>query len=234
MIDIHTHLLPMIDDGAKTIDESMLILRKASAGGIKTLVATPHILDYPSDQYLQKIRIAFAELSQRFVAEGVNIRLKLGAELFISPDLPLVIKENPQLTVNGGNRFVLTELPMLEIPPYAEQTFERLLRGGITPIIAHPERCMAIKKSPDRLADFVREGILTQLNVGSLTGAYGRRVKKISKKLLANDLVHFIATDVHAAPSGSYPLKHGLDVAASIVGRGKAMDMVTTMPANII
>ena len=234
MIDIHTHILPGIDDGSKTIEESIEISRKAKDAGVNTIVATPHILERPSESNWQRVRDSFKSVKQRLRVKRVDIDLILGAEFFISPDLPKTIKENRELSINNGNKYVLIELPMNEIPHFTEQTIFELLLQGIVPIICHPERYIEIQKDANKLSNLIRKGALTQLNSGSLMGRYGKKVQKTAKTLLAHNLIHMIGSDVHSVSKGSYSLLQSVKQATKVVGKKRAKEMVTAIPRKVI
>lgn len=233
MIDIHSHILPGVDDGARSIEESIKILQKAADAGVTTIVATPHVLEVPSKTEWQGVSNIFNRLKQKIVQENIHIEMILGAELFISPDLPQNIEENRELCINNGS-YVLLELPVLEIPSFTMHIIFELLIKGIQPIVAHPERYFEIQKDDTKLSEIVKMGVLTQLNCGSLLGRYGKRVQKTARTLLKHNLIHMIASDIHSIPDGSYPLSQGVNMAAEVVGIKRAMEMVTIMPANII
>ena len=234
MIDIHTHILPGIDDGPQTVEESLEILRKAADEGMKALVATPHVLDALFAKDWQRVRDAFNCVKQAIVREEIDIEIFLGAELFISPDLPQMIMENEELTINSGNRYVVIELPFQAIPFYTEKTIFELLIRGIVPIIAHPERCLDIHNDPKKLFNLVQKGALTQMNIGSLLGRYGRKVQKTSKRLLRDNLIHIIASDIHSVPSGGYPLTETINIVTKIIDKNKPLQMVKTVPEKIL
>ena len=233
MIDIHTHILPGVDDGPKTIEESIEILKKAADKGIKTIVATPHVLGVPSENDNQKVKGAFNRVKKAIIREGIDIEMSLGAELFICPELSQMIKEHKEFTINNANKYVLLELPMQEVPIFTEQIIFELQLQGITPIIAHPERNLEIQKDSNMLFDLIQKGVLTQLNSGSLIGIYGKKVQETAKTLLYHNLVHMIGSDVHAISNG-YSLCPGVNVAAEVVGIKRANEMVTSIPEKVI
>ena len=216
MIDIHSHILPGVDDGARSIEESIKILQKAADAGVTTIVATPHVLEVPSKSEWQRVNNVFNRLKQKIVQENIHIEMILGAELFISPDLPQSIEENRELCINNGS-YVLLELPMLEIPPFTEQTIFELQLQEIVPIIAHPERNLEIQQMPNTLPGLLPKGVLTQLNAGSLTGVYGRKVQKTARTLLKKNLIHIMASDIHSFSNVTYPLIRGIDAAEKII-----------------
>ncbi len=234
MIDIHTHVLPGIDDGARTIEESIKIVKKAADEGVNTIVATPHVLEMASKSDWQRVSDTFNCVKQTIIREKINIEMILGAELFISPALPQKIKENKELTINSHNRYVLLELPVQEIPPFTEQTIFELLVQGIVPIISHPERYLEIQRDINKLFNLVRKGVLTQVNCGSLIGRYGKKTQKTAKTLLAHNLIHTIGSDVHSVPNGSYPLSQGVNMAAEVTNIERANEMVTSIPKKVI
>jgi protein-tyrosine phosphatase len=206
LIDIHTHILPGIDDGAQSVEESLLILTAAVNAGVRAVVTTPHILDDPSKVDWKNMRDIFNLLNDVANQKGIDIRIIWGAEVFISPDLPEMINAYPELTINMGERHVLIELPSNEIPTYFNSIIFRLLVKGVVPIIAHPERNGVIQKEIGRVKELSSKGILCQINSGSLLGSYGRKAQKIAKRLLSMNLIDIIASDVHSLDRGQYPL----------------------------
>jgi protein-tyrosine phosphatase len=234
LIDIHTHILPGVDDGVQSLDEAISILRKASKEGIQRVVFTPHVLEAPSARKWHEISRTCHRLSRHIQQENLPIAIHLGAELFVSPDLPRMIEENPALTIDCGKKYALFELPASEIPPFTLETVYRLLLRGIVPILAHPERNLEIQAEPGTLLELIQKGLLTQLNAASLSGKYGKNARKTAKILLAHDLIHLMGSDLHALPEGPYPLLEGIDLASRIVGKRQATEMVTTIPEKIL
>ena len=234
MIDIHTHILPSVDDGAGNMAESLVILKKAGESGVTTVVATPHVLiEQFTKEYHNRICASFHKLNELLAFEGIDIELVLGAELYLIPELPQLVKENSNLSLGGGD-YVLMELPMHEIPSYTEHVIYELLVQGKTPIIAHPERYREIQEDIENLFKLVEKGVIVQINVGSLMGMYGRHVKKTVHKLLNNNLVHLMASDIHRNHDKLYPLQQGIKLASKIIGKQRALKMVTSVPNSII
>ncbi len=234
MIDIHTHILYGVDDGTQTVEEALTIIKNAEKDGVKTIVTTPHILDFTVNRYWQKVKNAFNKIREKVNSEGIDVKIILGAEVFITPDLTFNIRQNEEITINSQNKYVLLELPMQTVPSYTKHTIYELLLENIVPIISHPERYYEIQKNANKLVDLIKSGVLTQLNSGSLLGKYGKKAKKTARILLARGLIHMIASDIHSPFSGSYPLSKGVKLAAEIVGLEKAKAMVTSIPDKII
>ena len=140
MIDIHTHILPGVDDGASDMEESIKILEKGRSEGIKTFVLTPHIRDNSDWNKINYIKETFISLNEECMGRGLDVKLILGAELFLTPDLPDRLKDNTIVTINGSGRYVLVELPFYQMPIYTDDVLFNLLIENFIPIIAHPER----------------------------------------------------------------------------------------------
>jgi len=172
------------------LEETLEIFKVSTHEGVKTIVATPHIVEFPSESNWQRIKGGFYIVKKALRSQNIDIQIILGAELFISPNLPMKIKQNKGVTINSGNRYILLELPLQEIPAFTEETIFKLLIQNIVPIIAHPERYIEIQKDPTKLFHMVKKGVLAQINTGSLTGRYGRKVQKTAKTLLARNLIH--------------------------------------------
>ncbi len=194
MIDMHSHLIYGLDDGAPTLEESMKMLKQAKALGIKTILATPH---YQENLFqLEGILDPFLDLVER--AWEMDITLKVGCEVFIDPFLDKLIQEKKILRLNRSN-YILLELPYESIPVYTYEIIYKLQLQRITVIIAHPERNMNILKDFRIFVDLLERGCLMQVDAGSITGAYGKTVKDYAKMLIDQKMAHFVASDAHCA-----------------------------------
>ena len=201
-VDLHSHLLPGFDDGAENWDVSLEMLRQGAADGITEAVCTPHILSKNDFGKQQEVLTLFEQLKARASEAGIVIKLHLGSELYIQPDLEL---DTPIATLGQNGRYFLVEFPMNGIPEFAAQRFFDMMMDNKVPIIAHPERNMGILKNPDSAADLVRRGALLQLNAGSLLGVFGQTVKAVAMQLVEADMVHIVSSDAHDL--NSRPLK---------------------------
>lgn len=194
MIDIHSHLLPGIDDGAQDWDESMRMARSAVQSGTTEVVITHHILDNTHYKLETEILLKYAEMNKRLEEANVPLKLHLAAEIFYQPDMDLRHRIS---TLNNNGRYFLVEFPMQGIPRGVDEVFFELILNGKTPIIAHPERNFGLLKNPMRAYDFVQRGALLQMNAGSLEGKYGEGVKALAIALLKSHLIHFVGSDGH-------------------------------------
>lgn len=193
MFDLHSHIIYGVDDGSKSLDCSRELLKLAKASGTTGIFATPHVIElnnHPSWELINSRVRALKELQP-------DINIYSGAEVEMSWEILQAYEETPGAYCLNGGRYALVELPMFEVPARAEDFWFELQLKGITPVLAHPERYPALWQQPERLLNWLRKGILLQINGGSLTGAFGELSKQNAELLLANHLVSFLGSDAH-------------------------------------
>ncbi|MBI2908162.1 MAG: hypothetical protein HYX92_10990 [Chloroflexi bacterium] len=233
MIDIHNHILPAIDDGAKSVEESLEMAQVALKDGVTVVVATPHSSDLEAlpagtyDSRLEEVRLALKE-------QGLALKVVSGLENYLTLYLSKRWQSGEALTLGDG-RYMLVEFPLSQYPLYTDEALFDLQIKGVTPIIAHPERNEAIQQDVGRLVKLVERGMLSQITTASLLGDFGSTAKRVAEMLLARNLAHIIATDAHVPHGNRSPvLSEGVAAAVRIVGREKAMAMVTAVPEAIL
>src|SRR5256714_9243333 len=192
MIDTHLHILPGVDDGPETIEESLALARVLVQEGIHAAIATPHYNDQFPQRSAAEIKERVNELQHVLDLQGIPLRLFAGHEALIKPGLVDDIRAGRLATLNGS-RYLLLELWNSTWLPETERVIFELRAFGITPIIAHPERYRAIQKDHDRLAALLQQGVLAQLAAGSLIGMQGNTACRTAEDLLKKRLIHFIA-----------------------------------------
>ena len=200
MIDFHAHILPNIDDGSTSMEESINLIKEAEQAGFTGIISTSHYLQnyYECDE--KERRHLLAELANQVKvadAEAEMPKLYLGSEIYISTDIVELLKEEKASTINGTN-YVLFELPMNSKPLFVKEVVYKLIENGYNPIIAHPERYSYVKENIEFVRELKNMGALFQSNYGSVIGMYGGSAKKTLKKLLKEDLITFLGSDVHA------------------------------------
>ncbi|MDD3803469.1 MAG: hypothetical protein PHW02_03660 [bacterium] len=195
MIDIHSHLLYGLDDGAETIEETLAMLRVASQSGTKELLFTPHI----AEEFIYDIDTAvfrFKEVRKRAAEEKIEIKLHLGFEVRLDKELFSKHEfDMNRLTVNNQGKYLLLEFPFLDIPSYYKEIIKYLTSADITPIIVHPLRNSRILQNPSILKELYSTGCLMQFNADDTRDG---RLSSILLRLLRQNLVHFIASDAHS------------------------------------
>ncbi len=239
MLDLHTHILPGLDDGAGSWEEALEMARLAAADGVTAVVATPHLFQHRSAYQgeingPEKIIPAVRKLQEKLTEAGIDLQVFPGCEAPLFPELPEMLQEGRVMTVNRGNRHIFVEMPDTVIPPATEYLVFRLNSMGIVPIITHPERNPVFQEMPEKLGRLLRLDCLAQITAASLTGAFGRRVARFAKQLVKQGYVQFMASDAHDARRRPPILSQGLKKLAKLVGEAKAWDMVFTLPERII
>jgi protein-tyrosine phosphatase len=239
VIDLHTHILPGLDDGPKNWDEALAMARAAAADGVTGVVATPHLFEnrgiYQGDlNGPERILPAVQEFRQKLAEAGINLDIFPGCEAPLFLELLEFLEKGLVLTINGNKRYLCLELPDTVIPPGTEDFIFSLHAAGIIPIITHPERNMALQEMPHKLLRLLDLGCLAQITAASLLGGFGRRVAKFTEQLVRKGFVHIMASDAHSVKRRPPVLSQGVKKLASLVGEARAWDMVATLPARIV
>lgn len=198
MIDLHCHILPGIDDGPKTMQDSVALASAASAGGTRTIVATPHVSWEWPDNDSETIAAGVRGANGALRDAGIAVDVLAGAEVALSRAADLELSELRALRLGGGP-WLLVECPLGPAAPGLERGLGELQMQGHGIVLAHPERCPAFHSKPQRLAALVRRGMLTSVTASSFTGRFGRGVERFAFELLRRELVHDIASDAHDA-----------------------------------
>ncbi|NQT25813.1 hypothetical protein HQ585_10685 [candidate division KSB1 bacterium] len=194
MIDIHTHILPQVDDGPSDWEDALALIRQGMNDGIRGAVCTSHVLNKLDDNLEGKLVYRFNQLKEMLAKHNLDFKLWLGSELHILSEYDPM---SQTATINGNKKYLMIEFPMNEMPSDADDKLFQLTLDGFIPIIVHPERNAKILYQPEKLFEFVQRGILLQMNAGSIDGVFGRPVKKLAIEMLDRNLVHFIASDCH-------------------------------------
>ncbi len=236
VIDLHTHLLPDVDDGASSLEEALALCRHAAEDGTGVAVVTPHSAGHglPSGRARPRpedVETWTAALQAEVDGAGVGLRLVPGMEVYAEPDL---LDRPDSLMTLGGSRYLLLELPSQRFPPGTPDLVFRLQLAGYVPIIAHPERNENVAARPELLYGLVSRGCLAQVTAMSLTGGAGRAARAAAELLLRADLVHVIASDAHRLPERPAGLSAAVARAARIVGEARARAMVTSVPQAVL
>jgi protein-tyrosine phosphatase len=229
MIDLHTHVLPGVDDGARSLDESVALARAAAADGVRVLAATPHVrADYPTTA--DEIERLLVDVREAVAAAGIELDVVGGAEVALEDAARLEDDELRRLTLGGGDT-LLVEFPYHGWPLELEMQLFALQTRGFRTLLAHPERNEDVARRPERLRQAVSGGALVQATAGSLDGRLGDSARRTGLKLLELGLVHVVATDAHA-PEGP---RTGLGTVARSVGNAELARLLThDAPAAIL
>ena len=232
-IDIHSHILYGIDDGSKTLEESIEIIKQHIEMGFKDIVLTPHYIENSKYETDNKEKTKLLEtLKKETKKQKLDINLYLGNEVFVNNILE--IKKEKILKINNS-KYLLIEFPMNEKPKNINNILYEIKIQGIIPVIAHPERYSFVQKNPDLVDEWIEEGALLQSNYGSIIGVYGDNAKKTIKKLLKKNKIKALATDIHFPNNKIYQnIEKSRKRIKKIIGEEKFIELTITNPKKII
>ena len=197
MKDLHSHLIYGIDDGSKSLDESIKLLKEMEKAGTTDLMLTPHYVEKSKFICNNKDKLViFNKLKDKAKKENINVKLYLGNEVFFTDNLLKLIKDKEIRTLNNS-KYVLVEFPMNHIYQNSNEIISKIISKGCVPVLAHPERYLKFIKHPDIAEEYLRMGVLLQGNFTSLFGKYGNKSKKLLKYYLKNHWITFIGSDTH-------------------------------------
>jgi protein-tyrosine phosphatase len=222
VIDLHTHILPGIDDGSQTLDDALEMARALVADGVTAVAATPHVRDdYPTtaDAMLR----AVDDLRGALTEAGIKLTLLPGAELAVDRIPRLDERELRRLTLAGSSLYLLVETPYYGWPPELAEQLLGLRIAGFTPVLAHPERNADVQGAPSLLAPFVHGGTLVQVTAASVDGRLGAASRETAFRLVEMGLAHMLASDAHTPDVRAA----GMRAAADALGDPALADWLT-------
>ena len=234
MIDIHVHILPGIDDGPSTLEESLEMARIAVKNGISVMIATPHCLNGVYVNWQEDILSACAEFKSALEKHNIPLTVLPGSEIHLSPEIMGAVDKGRLMTLNDTGRYIFLELPDQFISQAVIFLVNRLKNKNITPIISHPERNLTIQHNVGLLYDFISAGALSQITSGSLTGGFGQQALKCCRNIIELHMVHFMASDAHS-PAGRPPiLDRSVKKLSSLVGKTHAQKIIFEFPRAVL
>jgi protein-tyrosine phosphatase len=220
MIDLHTHVVPGIDDGPRRLEQSLAMARAAASGGTRIMVATPHV-SWEYHNRADGIKAAVVELNGALARDGVPLEVRPGAEVDATYSAELDDLELRGLRLGGGDA-LLVECPLTVAAAPLDAIVFRLQRRGYRTVLAHPERSPVMRAQPGRLEAMVRAGAISSITTGSLLGQFGREVRRFSYWMLEEGLVHNVASDAHDTVRRPPSLRDALMAAAALEAPGLA------------
>jgi len=235
MIDIHCHILPGIDDGAKDMIEALALVNIAVEDGITRIVVTPHLHFGRFNNYLSVIESSFLALQQAVDKENIQIELAYAAEVRLDSEI-LSLLSSQQLPLYGrfnNQEFMLLEFPHSHIPAGSDALVKYLLKQNITPVIAHPERNRDLLKSPDKIKIFARLGCWFQATASSITGHFGEECQELALSYIEQGFINIVASDAHNLKRRPPILSEARSKVTEIFGEEKAQQLFYDNAYNI-
>ncbi len=226
MVDLHCHILPGLDDGPATMEESMLMAESAIADGITYLVATPHSSNEYSFDFA-RVRQLRDELQATI---GDRLTIATGCDFHLNPEnLESLRKDAPHYCINQRD-FLLLEFNEFSIPPSMDQTLHQIQLAGVQPVITHPERNGILRSRPERLKKWVQQGCFAQVTGGALTGGFGVGAQQVALRWIGEGLIHFVASDAHNTRTRPLRLQPAYNLVVRQFGEEKARALFQDNP----
>jgi tyrosine-protein phosphatase YwqE len=194
--DIHSHLIPGIDDGSPDMETTIMLLKKFIDLGYKKVITTPHVM---SDYYKNTPEIILSSLDKvktEIKKNNLSIEIEAAAEYNLEPEFEDLLEKNNLLTF-GPEKYLLFELSFFDEPPRLNDIIWKMREKGVSPVLAHVERYAYWHKDYDKIEEMINRGVKLQLNIGSVTGAYGPEVKKVADRLIKDKVIDFVGSDCH-------------------------------------
>ena len=194
--DIHSHLIPGIDDGSPDMETTILLLKKFIDLGFKKVITTPHVM---SDYYKNNPEIILSGLNhvrKEIKKQNLNIEIEAAAEYNLEPEFEKLLDDGKLLSF-GAEKFLLFELSFFDEPLRLNETIWKMIEKGFRPVLAHVERYGYWHNNYDKIEEMINRGVKLQLNIGSVTGAYGPEVKKFAERLIKDEIIDFVGSDCH-------------------------------------
>ena len=229
MIDFHTHILPNIDDGARSIDETFNLIKEAQKAGFEAIVSTSHYRENYYETDTPEREVWVNAIYENLQVKNIDIKLYLGNEIYMSENIIKLLEEGKASTINDTS-YVLFELPRDVEPDNLYDIIHEMLHCKLVPILAHPERYSFIQKEPELVYDLIQKGVLMQASYGSVIGQFGKKAQIIVKKFLEHNMIHFLGTDVHRQNTIYAQIPEILNELNSLIGKEKLEELTTTNP----
>lgn len=232
MIDFHSHIIPNVDDGSRSVEETFELLKEAKETGFSGVISTSHYMEGYYETDVAERNVWIKAISENLYKKNIDLKLYLGNEVYITKNIMNLLEQGKATSINNSN-YVLFEFPLNSKPMDMYDIIYDMLEYKLIPVLAHPERYTFVQKEPNLIYDLIQKGVLMQSNFGSILGIYGEKAEIIVKKLLENNMVHFLGSDVHRANS-IYPQIHdALRRIEEIVGE-EQLNEITSINPNLV
>lgn len=233
MIDIHTHILPNIDDGSKSIEETFNLIKEAKSVGFDSIVLTSHYMEGYYETNSPEREVWLDAIRENLEAKNIDIKLYLGNEIYMSENIIKLLEEGKATTMNNTS-YVLFEMPLNAEPLNLYDIIYEMQQYKIVPILAHPERYSFVQQDPELIYDLIQKGVLMQANYGSIIGQYGEKAQVMVKKLFENNMIHMLGSDVHRQNTIYPKIPEILMEINELIGEEKLKELTTINPRLVL
>ena len=233
MIDFHSHILPNIDDGSRSIEETFNLINEAKNVGFDAIISTSHYMENYYETDTPEREVWVNAIYENLQAKNIDIKLYLGNEIYLSENIIRLLEEGKASTINDTS-YVLFEMPLNAEPMNLYDLVYKMLQCKLVPILAHPERYSFVQKDPELIYDLIQKGVLMQANYGSIIGQYGEKAKIIVKRFFENKMIHFLGSDVHRQNTIYPKIPEILAELNDLIGEEKLEELTNTNPSLLL
>lgn len=233
MIDMHSHVLPNLDDGSRSIEETFNLIQEAQNAGFEAIIATSHYMEGYYETATAEREVWVSAIYKKLQEKGIDLKLYIGNEIYLSENMIKLLEEGKASTINDTS-YVLFEMPLNVEPLNLYDIIYEMLQYKLVPILAHPERYTFVQKDPELIYDLIQKGVLMQANYASILGYYGKRAQMTVKKFLENNMIHFLGSDVHRQNTIYVRMPEILEKLESIIGKQKLIELTTINPKLVL
>lgn len=233
MIDFHTHILPNIDDGSRSIEETFNLIKEAKNVGFEAIISTSHYMEKYYETNAPEREVWINAIYENLQAKNIDINLYLGNEIYLSENIIKLLEEGKASTINDTS-YVLFEMPLNAEPMNLYDVIYEMMQYKLVPILAHPERYSFVQKEPELIYDLIEKGVLMQANFGSILGIYGEKAQMIVRKFFESNMIHFLGTDVHRQNSIYPKVPEALVEITKIIGDEKVKELTKINPRLVL
>lgn len=233
MIDVHSHILPNIDDGSRSIEETFNLIKEAKEVGFEGIVCTSHYMENYYETNRPEREVWINAIHENLENKNIDMNLYLGNEIYMSDNIIELLEDGKATTMNDTS-YVLFELPMNAEPMNLYDMVYEMQQYKIVPILAHPERYSFVQTDPELIYDLIDKGVLMQANYGSIIGQYGKKAQMIVQKFLENNMIHMLGTDVHRQNTIYPKIPEIILELKSLIGEEKVKELTTINPELVI
>jgi protein-tyrosine phosphatase len=230
---MHSHILPNIDDGARNIEETFHLIQEAKNVGFEAIVSTSHYMEGYYETATPEREVWVNAIYGKLQERNMDINLYLGNEIYLSENIISLLEEGKASTINDTS-YVLFEMPLNVEPFNLYDVIYEMLQYKLVPILAHPERYTFVQEDPELIYDLIEKGVLMQSNYASIIGYYGEKAQMIVKKLLENNMVHFLGSDVHRENTIYPKIPRILEELSQIISQEKIEELTTINPKLVL
>ena len=233
MIDIHSHILPNIDDGSRSIEETFNLIKEAKNVGFDAIVSTSHYMEGYYETNVPEREVWVNAIYENLQAKNIDVNLYLGNEIYMTENIIKLLEERKASTINDTS-YVLFELPLNIEPMNLYDVIYEMQQYKLVPILAHPERYTFVQKEPELVYDLVEKGLLMQANYGSIIGQYGKKAEMIVRKFFEGNLIHLLGSDVHRQNTIYPKIPQALSEINALIGEKKLEELTTINPSLVL